>query len=301
MKRFLKQEEGAVIVLVALCMTMFIGFMALVIDMGSLYLEKSRLQKMADAAVLAAAQELPGNREKSMKTAHQTILLNGGEPTHFQTVINQSNSLIEVIGSKKGTLFFAKALGIKEPLIQAKAVVQLQPLSSGKGAIPLGVQPSMNLSFGAVQTLKVSDSASGNFGAIALTGTGARNYETDLRNGYEFELKVGAVLGTQTGNLAGPTRDAVTPRIAACPNATYLDYPPGCQRVVLIPIFEPVQADQNQIKQVRVLGFASFFIESVASTNQGAEVTGRFIQVAHSGESSQGQTNYGTFGFKLIQ
>jgi Flp pilus assembly protein TadG len=301
MKKFFLNEDGAVIVLVALGMTVFIALTALVIDFGSLYLEKNRLQKVADASALAGAQELPLQYSKAKEEVYRAIEMNGEDPNLFTIETDSSFSILQVIGNKKGKLYFAKGLGIDEPNIQARARVELQPLSSSKGAIPLGVQPTTNLSFGQTQTLKVSDSASGNFGAIALTGLGAKDYETDLKSGYEFELKINSVLDTQTGQLAGPTKRAIDYRISLCPDSTYLNYPPDCSRVVLVPVYEPVQTDENQIKQVRIVGFASFFLESVSSTSEGAEVTGRFIEKAHLGDSSPSQSNFGTYSFKLTQ
>ncbi len=301
MKQFLIKEDGAVVILVAFAMAVFIGMTALVLDFGSLYLEKSRLQKIVDAAALAGAQELPENYMKAKEEVNKSIQLNNGDTQNFNIVTNESYTMIEVIGSKKGTLYFANAFGIDAPLIQAKGRVELHPLKTGIGSIPLGVQPSTNLQFGSLQTLKVSDSATGNFGAIALTGPGAKDYETDLKNGYGFEIKVGEVLDTQTGQLAGPTKRAVDSRIAKCPNETYLHYSKGCMRVVLIPIYEPVRIESNQIKQVKVVGFGTFFLESVSSTSDGAEVTGRFMKATNLGESSPSQTNFGTYSFKLTQ
>jgi hypothetical protein len=301
MKKFLKNEEGAVMILVAIGMTVFIALLALVLDMGSAYLEKNRMQKIADAGALAGAQELPSNYQKAMEEVKKAIQYNGEDPAFFQIQTNPQYTIIEVIGKKVGTFYFAGALGVEDPIIQAKARVELSPLTSGLGAIPLGIQPSTNLSFGSLQTLKVSDSASGNFGAIALTGPGAKDYETDLKTGYGFVLTVNDVLDTQTGQLAGPTKRAVEERISLCPNATYTNYPSNCSRVVLVPVFEAVQTDNNQIKQVKIVGFASFFLEAVSSTSTGAEVTGRFIQATSLGSTSSGQTNYGTYSFKLTQ
>jgi hypothetical protein len=299
MRNFLKKEKGSVSVIVALAMTLFITLLAFVIDVGSLYLEKSRLQNIVDASALAGAQELPGSFSKSQEEVNKTIQLNNENPAYFMTSITKT--VIEVTGSKKGTFFFAKAFGVEEPIVQAKAKVALQPLISGKEAIPLGVQPSTDLLFGSLQTLKVSDSANGNFGAIALTGPGAKDYETDLKNGYQFDLKVGTTLDTQTGQLAGPTTKAINARLALCPNATYLNYPNNCARVVLVPIYEPVQSNQNQIKQVKIVGFGSFFLEGVSSTSEGAVVTGRFIERTYPGESSVSQTGFGTSSFILIR
>jgi Flp pilus assembly protein TadG len=298
MKRIFN-EDGAAAVLVVFGMTVFIGIIALVLDMGSLYLEKNRLQKIVDAAALSGAQELPLSISKSQQEANKTIVLNDEDPNLFQ--VESSETKIQVTGRKKGQLFFANALGIENPIVEATARVELFSLSSGIGAIPLGVQPTMDLTYGTMQTLKVSDSATGNFGAIALTGPGAKDYETDLTNGYGFEIKVNDILNTQTGQLAGPTKRAVESRLSLCPNSTYMSYPSNCARVVLIPVFEPVQTNQNQIKQVKVVGFASFFLEGVSSTSQGAEVTGRFINAVHNGESDSNLTNYGAYSFKLTQ
>ncbi|MCU9613531.1 Tad domain-containing protein [Caldibacillus lycopersici] len=301
MKSILQREDGAITLLTVFAMVVMLALMALVIDIGSLYLEKSKMQNIADAATLAGIQEMPNDYEQAKTEIKKTIQANGGNPDEYTISTNDNFTRIDVAGSKIGTLFFAKALGISEPTIQAMARAELLPLTTGKGAIPLGIQPNMDFTFGTFMKIKVSDSASGNFGAIALTGPGAKNYETDLTNGYQFDLSVGTILNTETGKMAGPTERAVNARIAKCPNATYLDYPTNCSRVVLVPIFEPVSINQNQIKQVKVVGFASFFLENASSTSSGAEVSGRFISVAMVGESSSEQTNYGTYSIKLTK
>ena len=53
-------DDGAVLVMVALMMTMLLGVGALVIDLGALYVEKRELQNGADAAALAIAQGCAG-------------------------------------------------------------------------------------------------------------------------------------------------------------------------------------------------------------------------------------------------
>ena len=301
MRKILKQEDGAVIVLVALFMTILLGCVGLVVDMGSVYLEKNRLQKMVDAAVLAGAQEIPASFDRAQTAVAKAITLNGGEPSNFHTSTNELKTVLEVTGTAQGTFYFAKLFGVTGPELFASAKVSLHALTSGKGAIPLGISKDQNLSFGTHQVLKVSESASGNFGAIALTGTGARLYETDLTYGYQNELKVNDILNTETGRMANPTVRAVETRISKCPQATYDNYSSDCARVVLIPIIEAVEISSNQIKQVKVVGFATFFLEAVSSTNDGAEVSGRFIQFTKEGGTSTVQPNYGTYGMKLSQ
>ncbi|MBD8069124.1 Tad domain-containing protein [Bacillus sp. PS06] len=301
MKRLLKNENGQVIILVTLWLTIFLACTALVVDVGSLYLEKSRLQNIVDASTLAGAQELPANFIKAQAEAVNTIIANNGNPNNFSIETNTTHTMIEVRGRITGTLFFATALGIDEPIIEASARVELQPLTAVTGAIPLGILHSTTMNFGTKVALKVSDSANGNFGAIALTGPGAKNYETDLTYGYGAQLYVGELLNTETGKMANPTVNAISKRISDCPNATYLNYSQGCSRVVIVPIYVPVQGTSQKIDQVRIVGFGTFFIDHVTSTSVGAAVEGYFIRSNHSGDSAPGQHDYGTYSYKLTR
>ncbi|MBZ0096451.1 MAG: Tad domain-containing protein [Sulfuricella sp.] len=54
------RQGGAVAVMVGIGMVMLVGFLALVIDLGHLYIAKTELQNGADAAALAGAKELKG-------------------------------------------------------------------------------------------------------------------------------------------------------------------------------------------------------------------------------------------------
>ena len=58
-------ERGAITPILAVCLAMALGFMAMTIDLGQLYVGKNELQNIADAAALAGAKKLvqedPGN------------------------------------------------------------------------------------------------------------------------------------------------------------------------------------------------------------------------------------------------
>src|SRR5579872_5916835 len=54
MKLF-RDEKGQTLVLTALCMTCFMGFLALAVDMGLVFRTQRNLQTAADAAATAAA------------------------------------------------------------------------------------------------------------------------------------------------------------------------------------------------------------------------------------------------------
>lgn len=298
----LKSEKGAVLVIVALTLAVLLGFAALVMDAGLLYWEKKKLQNAMDAAVLAGAQELPKQPDQARLEAERTAGTYGVPAADLQLAFNEEGTSIRAETVRGQPAWFSRLLGFTQLHVRASARVQLSPLTSGIGVIPLGVHASDTLDYGDLVLLKVGTSDYGNFGALALTGPGAKDYETDLRDGFQQELKVGDILDTQTGNIKGPTERAITDRLLSCPYggaAAHTDYPDDCPRIGLVPVFEPVLIDQNQVKQVRILGFASFFIERVI--DGGAEVEGRFIEYAQSGSHSPAQTNYGTYGYRLVE
>lgn len=282
-------------------MSVLLGITALVIDGGMLYMEKQKLRDIADAAALAGAQELPATPAMATAKATETITLNGEDPNKFNIIFSKSDHRITVSAEKTVDLVFAKAIGFAQAKVDAVAHVEIGTLMSGRGAVPVGVEDTSQLTFGDIKYLKVEDATVGNFGALALAGPGANIFEEDFKMGYDQELRVNQIINTQTGNLAGPTARAVNYRIAACPTATYLNHPDDCPRIILVPVFQTVVTDQNQIKAVKIVGFAKFFIETVASTSQSAEIVGRFIEETASGEIAYGTPSYGAYGYKLTR
>ncbi len=69
--KYRQQQRGATIVVVALLMTVFIGFAALGVDIGYLKVAENELQNVADAAALAAARQL-GHEYELLSYQEQT-------------------------------------------------------------------------------------------------------------------------------------------------------------------------------------------------------------------------------------
>ena len=65
-RRVLRSQRGSVLVLTALATGVMLGMVALAVDVGMLLQERTKLQAVADAAALAAAQDLPD--EPTVKT-----------------------------------------------------------------------------------------------------------------------------------------------------------------------------------------------------------------------------------------
>ncbi len=153
--------------------------------------------------------------------------------------------------------------------------------------MPLGIEESMlPLNHGEEYELKVDsgDSESGFFGVLALVGSGANLYRDTLTNGYEENVKVGDIIPTDR-NMAGPTRSGVNARINNCPSGDMEDR--NCSRVMLVVIYEPYEQSGNQLKSIRVTGFAYFYISEPMANNDDS-IRGTFIKRTGSGTAGTG-------------
>ena len=66
-KCLISDERGSIMPIIAAAMMLVLGFSALAVDVGMLYVERARLQIAADAAALAATPELPDQQNARAK------------------------------------------------------------------------------------------------------------------------------------------------------------------------------------------------------------------------------------------
>lgn len=143
-----KSEGGAVAIIVTLLITAFIGFLALVVDVGYMYEMRRQLQSAADAAALAGMTEkIKGGSDAEVLAvandyAEQNDLI--GLPdtltvleTAPQTEI--TDSYVKIGVSKDANLVFANIFGISNRVIHAQAKAKRVYVTGAKGLIPWGV------------------------------------------------------------------------------------------------------------------------------------------------------------------
>lgn len=110
-KNLLREENGSVLIIAALAMTVFMGMSALAIDFGRAYLEKSKLQNAIDAASLAAVQELPLSTEQAEEKAREYFVKNGFEEAQIDSIgFSNSNRKIRITAHESVGYIFAKLL-----------------------------------------------------------------------------------------------------------------------------------------------------------------------------------------------
>lgn len=200
------EEDGVVLIVVALCLTVFIAAAALAIDVGSFYTTQRHAQTAADAAALAAAQDVAYGNTSSIG-ADITTLVHQNYPDvstngiTYTTSYNGDASAVRVEVAGSAPSFFGNALGVSHANVDASAVAGASG-TSGPAAIfakdtncsGAGVTINGNtLTSGAVHSNgTINDNANN-------TSIGATTYGGP--NGCNFNLN------GNNSSVGGPTRD----------------------------------------------------------------------------------------------
>jgi Putative Flp pilus-assembly TadE/G-like len=107
-------EEGFVLIFVALCSLVLLVFAALAVDVGALYSRGLQAQRAADAAATAGVVYLPGNLVKAREVALQSAKDNGFDPGADSEIVvtavqgNTPRRLKVTIQDKKVETIFAR-------------------------------------------------------------------------------------------------------------------------------------------------------------------------------------------------
>ena len=300
MRRFRKQHRGSVIVMVAAMLSVMVGLTALVVDLGLLYATRVKLTNLADAAALAGVQELPRNNGTAYATASEYAQLNGktGDRVDIRVL---NGTTVAVKATRTVPLMFAGIFGLATCDVSGAAAARINPVSRLTGTLPFGLV-QQTLVYGQVYTIKIgSGTASGNyhgnFGALALGGTGASVFRDNIKFGSDVSIQVGDWVKTETGNMVGPTKQGISYRYNQDPGATFETVAKNSARILVVPVIQSL--DVSGRGAVLVVGFAALFLESSNVTNNG-EVSGRFIQMVTPGDPGDSGSDYGLYASRLI-
>src|SRR4051794_13186190 len=112
MQRLMKDERGAVAIIVALIMVVLLGFAALAVDISAAWSEKKQLQNGADAGALAIAQACAkGACGNPTATAQSYAVANRNSGTATgSAVVDMTAGKVTVTTSDPHEHWFAKVL-----------------------------------------------------------------------------------------------------------------------------------------------------------------------------------------------
>lgn len=298
MKKFFKNEQGYASVILILAMMTLLSVLSLVIDLGRVYFVKSHMQKAVNSAALSAAQSLPDFKSEAYQVAQDVMALNHEEDGQIQIQVQKDQ--VTVQSQRPVALSLAGLVGFDDVMVDVEAKAVLRPMTRVMGAAPVGINESWynTLQKYHVYALKVDHPDIGYTGILRLGTSGKQTYYENLRWGYDGYLEVNDIVHTETGTVTGKTRSAVKERMYECPTPPnyYNSYDRDCSRILLVPTYLP-EKSSGSIKEVRITGFAYFFVEGVESN--GKAIIGRFIQYAGTGYGSDLQTDYGAYAIRL--
>lgn len=280
-------ESGVIVVPFVIAMVTIVTLLGMLTE-GSLVLHaRHKLTNGAESAALNAANLY--NTGNYTQTQLNDLIKNTYSSNNFLDAANTSlnfgqiNSGILALTTSKSvtTLFLKKSLTLQSTV----AVDIPQPVSSTTGIAPLAMLAG-DFGVGTSYTIKQGANNSGdpgyspgNFGALALSGNGAADYENDFKYGYSGSIAVGQTLDVKTGNMSGGTQDGAAYRMANDP-------------VVLVVL---TNSFPNGSGTITVVGFAAFKVTAYGTGSHSGEVTGTFIKYKIAATGSSSQTAYGLY------
>ncbi|MCB2294205.1 Tad domain-containing protein [Clostridium algoriphilum] len=289
-------NKGNVAIILCLVFTALLGFTAYVVDIGFVYVEKVKLSNAIDSAVLAASLELPTDATKARNVAREYLQKNNVDSSKVSIIISADNKSIQMDGVKNVSHFFAPIIGIDNSNINARTKAIIGPVKSVKGGTrPFAVE-KYDFSYGDVVTLKrgAGDGYHGNYGAVALGGTGASVFESNSLYGYSGTITVGDMINTETGNMEGAVNKIKN--YINSESSSFDNFKRNSIRLWTLPLVDSLNVDG-----ILVVGFGEFYVEKIIINSGKIEIQGRFIRYVLNGEIDMTLSDTGAYGAKLVK
>lgn len=332
MLRILRNQNGQAVAFVAVAIAALLAFAGLVVNYGTLTINKTQLQTAADAAALAGAQDLvPGpnyNQTNAQNTAKAYAKLSPGQATDTVdtpkvTRLSSTVSTIAVTTRRSvSTLWGSYNL-------QATATAQ----TAAAGAIPPGSPPfaikapkNINWRGGANNDLysqsyymKINPKGENDFtyvNTVFKNPTSWEEYYNLLSDGYEKTVTTDTALYWVAQASGGEKSVQSFAKRLTEGNSDITKAQFGDPRLMMIPLLEtlPTSATNGpdwsySTKGLKIVGFVGFWFDSVyyGPLKNGRYpdfyVTGRFIKIGLPPGSSTvtGGQYFGSYQIQLIK
>lgn len=318
----LRTDCGQAAVLTVIFLAALLGAMALVLDVGSWFREQRSSQSAADAAALAAAQELPGNTSSARALASQYLTKNPGgnqpstAPSESVSVAFSSASMVDdtvTVEVKRGAAgVFAKVFGIKSVNVTARATARAVGIDAALGVAPIVVNvkhPMLNCGasrgkpvpcFGTETQLDLvnlhdsgSKDAAGSFGLINLDSesggnVGASTLSQWVSKGFDRYMPLGKYNAAPSANFnnsqfVGALSDRMPDEL-------------------LFPIYKAITGPgSNAVYDI--IGWVGFKVSYFNPNGSKSFVRGSFVSVVWEGihSNSGANMNYGVRAIELVE
>ena len=316
----LRGQDGQAIVLLIAILSVLVGFGGLVLDGGRWFHMQRRLQTAADAAALAAVQDLP-----SASTAVATTDANQYAQTNYNGAIaavtfpqtptstcsTVTFSCVRVVASKTAPLTLTKVLKplLSNVTVSAKAMAAVTIPTMFKNVAPVAVKNTVACTtpscFGTSKTVSFDESsvASSTIGLINLTchatalpacannnNVGATDLRDWIINGFADALPSGQWYGVKTGQNVGPIKQGFDAQIGV---------------KLFFPVFDQTQSI-GSVWYFHIIGWSAFVIDQVVSWSPSTKtLRGHFVTFTTSdlpaGTPPSGSNDFGVRVLSLVE
>ena len=317
MLTILGNQKGFAVVMVALIMPVVLGFAAIVVDVGNLYLNKTQLTSISDAAVFAAAQELPQNPTQAEAIARDYAQQNGKVADVITVTISPDHKTISVNAARNVSLFFAQIFARDSSNVTSRSTAQISIAASVPWIVPFVLPKTQAFDYTHQFTMRMYD-AKKTYGTyefdymnIGIQNTSFNDYITYLKYGYQKTFMVGnnvQYLGPSSGGKASV--EAFYDRTQRDPNTDYTKAKVGDPRVMLIPLVTKMLSRSTSVgTSMQIIGFVGFFLEDVhkgviqPDGNYGVTfyAKGRFLEDLNVGSGDSTSNPVYDFGVRTIK
>ncbi|MDZ7338025.1 MAG: pilus assembly protein TadG-related protein [candidate division KSB1 bacterium] len=307
-------QRGSALAVSAVALFIALLVCGLAIDVGGILVARSQLQAAADAAALAGARGLLNGRESAITTAQHVFASNRMQNRQLwlgaDEVLFPGLGQVEVSVTRSVQLFFLQVARMRSVDISARAVAALGTARKIVGMKPWAV-PDLHWAPGDEVVLKAGPQGEVPSWRYPVCFpplnkgtpiTGAAAYQEAILNGSQVSIEIGDQLLVETGDMVGPTRQAVEQLLAMDPDAWLSESGiqgsrfPGdsSPRICKIALIDPNALPEPGRGTVTVVRFGVFFIEGM----QGQSLVGRYMRAATIGEIGGGGSDL--FCVKLI-
>ena len=296
----LRSDAGQAAVVTVVFMTALLGAVALVLDVGSWFRAQRATQSAADAAALAAAQELPEDTGTAGGLVTRYLTSNGGGVGEFNFSSSKlANDTVNVKVTRQAPGVFSKLFGIDSVSVHANASARSGSMDSARYAAPIAVDrqhPLLNCKplpcFKQATTLDLAKTGPGAFRLLNLDrsfgGTGGKIDSEWVLRGYAGNADLGWY-GSDPGAAFNDIKfdDALNIRIGD---------------ELLFPVYDQVRGGGSNF-EYRVIGFVGFVVTSFNPKGGKSLVDGYFVRVIWDGiqSDSGAETDFGARTVELVR
>ena len=291
-------QRGQTMVLSLLFMVALMAVATGVLDVGSWYRTHRHTQATADAAALAAAQELPeetatatsmavdyGNRNEGGVAAQDVV---------FTTAV-MTNDTVKVTARKNAPVFLSRLFGFKNLTARASATARVGVLGSARYAAPIGVDllhPMLQCEplpcFNQTTQLDLQKTGPGAFRLINIDGskggTSPQILGDWLRNGYDGYMPINWYFSDPGAKFdSSHIQGALDDRIGSD---------------LLFPVYSDIRGGGSNF-QYEVIGWVGFHLTGFDARGNSGKLDGWFTHVIWEGIYSEHATG-DDFGARTV-